>query len=256
MSDNEIEKRLQAAGANAPRLSPADVEAVILSEFYFTAEHGIDGAMARGELHARHKDVDTLTEVVSYSTPAHVTFCLLMLKNGTKVVGVNHGALVADNFRAEIARDLARQDAIDQIWPMLGYEMRSRLTSSVQQAGLNDARITPATGAPPTPSPVEPAPESPTADADADAADRWKPTIGRVVTVKGYIANGTDEHPGMITRVFGAGEGALVNVTAFPDLQSPKILSSIPAYTSRTAARDAVVGPSRANGYAFFPDRG
>ncbi|AOY90546.1 hypothetical protein BKK79_00915 [Cupriavidus sp. USMAA2-4] len=91
--------------------------------------------------------------------------------------------------------------------------------------------------------------------APAAVAAEWKPTAGRMVTVKGYIANGTDEHPGIITRVHGAGEGALVNVTAFPDLQSPKIFSSIPVYTSRTAARDAIVGPSRAAGYAFFPDR-
>lgn len=111
---------------------------------------------------------------------------------------------------------------------------------------LGDVRIVPAAATPtPAPSPVA-----------AESSDRWKPTIGRIVTVKGYIANGSDEHPGMITRVFGVGEGALVNVTVFPDLQSPKILSSIPAYTSRTAARDAIVGPSRANGFAFFPDRG
>lgn len=119
--------------------------------------------------------------------------------------------------------------------------------------------IVPAATATPTPSPavrIEAPSESIAETPIAAAGDHWKPTPGRIMTVKGYIANGTDEHPGIITRVFGVGEGALINVTVLPDLQSPKILSSIPAYTSRAAARDAVVGPSRANGYAFFPDRG
>lgn len=82
--------------------------------------------------------------------------------------------------------------------------------------------------------------------------ETWRPRLGQDVIVRGYIANGTDEHPGIITRVHGVSEGALVNVTAFPDLQSPKLFPSIPVYTSRKAAREALAGPSRANGYAYL----
>ncbi|MDE4918286.1 hypothetical protein ACUXAV_000325 [Cupriavidus metallidurans] len=107
-------------------------------------------------------------------------------------------------------------------------------------------------------SPLDALPASATpTENPAAAAVKWKPTMGRIVVVKGYITNGSDEHPGIITRVHGAGEGAFVNVLAFPDLQSNKIFSSIPVYSSRAAADADVAGYTRRqNGFAFFPDRG
>ncbi len=33
----------------------------------------------------------------------------------------------AANFDAELGRKLARQKAIDQIWPLMGYELRTKL---------------------------------------------------------------------------------------------------------------------------------
>lgn len=270
------------------RITPADIEAAIASEHYFTAGDAIappvnkmvdrflgwklpqdfypdcfigfdrDAAQAHQSwpsgtslLHAgQAKDMfeHAIGKPEVPQSLSLLTFCVLVLRNGHRVVGINYGPVDPALFSAETAREQAREEAIRQVWPLLGYELRTKLAAPVEGV-LGDVRIVPEAGATPTPSPVveelppiEPPPE-------------WKPTIGRIVTVKGPIANGTDEHPGMITRVFGAGEGALVNVTAFPDLSVPKVLSSIPAYPSRAAARDAVVGPSRANGYAFFPDR-
>jgi len=47
MSNDDIEKEIQAAGANvAPRITPADIEANIASEHYFTARDGRRGALA------------------------------------------------------------------------------------------------------------------------------------------------------------------------------------------------------------------
>ncbi|CAG2132421.1 hypothetical protein [Cupriavidus numazuensis] len=105
----------------------------------------------------------------------------------------------------------------------------------------------PAACATPTPNPIaEPLPP-------IDPPQGWKPRIGNQVMVKGYIANGTDEHPGLITRVHGAGQGAFANVTAFPDLQSPKIFSSIPVYSCRAAADADYPGSNRRqNGYAYL----
>lgn len=89
------------------------------------------------------------------------------------------------------------------------------------------------------------------------AAEAWKPTMGRIVIVKGYKANGTDEHVGIITRVHGAGEGAFVNILGFPDTMGAKPFNTIPVYSSRAAADADVPGFSRRqNGYAFLPDRG
>ena len=60
----------------------------------------------------------------------HITICILITRNGTKVVGVNEGPVSPENFDAELGRKYARQKAIDQLWPMLGYELRTKLASS------------------------------------------------------------------------------------------------------------------------------
>ena len=46
MNDHEFEQRLQAKGLTAPRVSPADIEANIIGECYFTAEQGRAAAVA------------------------------------------------------------------------------------------------------------------------------------------------------------------------------------------------------------------
>ena len=33
-----------------------------------------------------------------------------------------------ENFNAEIGRKIARQNAVQKIWPLMGYELRSKLT--------------------------------------------------------------------------------------------------------------------------------
>jgi len=111
-----IEQAIQAAGANkAPRITPADVEAAIASEHYFTAMDGaisqMDHSPLRGELP---------------QSLGLLTFCVLVLRNGFTVVG--HSACASpENFDAEIGRRVAREKAVDQIWPLLGYELRSSL---------------------------------------------------------------------------------------------------------------------------------
>lgn len=111
-----IEQAIQAAGANkAPRITPADIEANILVEHYFTGADGSRGATGldpRGAIGGRQL--------------ALLTFCVLVLRNGFTVVG--HSACASpENFNAEIGRRVAREKAVDQIWPLLGYELRSSL---------------------------------------------------------------------------------------------------------------------------------
>lgn len=119
------EQAIQVAGADkAPRITPADIEANIESEHYFTAKDGVfgasiqDGQVAVIPAGAREKPTGPLQLV---------TICVLILKNGTKVVGVNEGPVSPENFNAELGRQYARKTAVDQIWPMLGYELRSKL---------------------------------------------------------------------------------------------------------------------------------
>lgn len=55
-----------------------------------------------------------------------VTCCLLTLKNGYSVVGVSACA-AASNFNADLGKELSRKDAMRQIWPLMGYELRTHL---------------------------------------------------------------------------------------------------------------------------------
>jgi hypothetical protein len=145
MNEKSIEQEIQAKGKTAARILPADVEANIASEHYFTAEHGIAGAMERLELHQRYADVDTLSgQMPPAGNPLGLlTFCVLVLKNGFTVTGESACAS-PENFDAEIGRKIARQNAVNKIWPLMGYELRSRLHSASR-------RPNPAHGAPKPP---------------------------------------------------------------------------------------------------------
>ena len=35
-----------------------------------------------------------------------------------------------ENFDAELGRKIARQNAVAKVWPLMGYELRSRLAAS------------------------------------------------------------------------------------------------------------------------------
>lgn len=130
MSDAAIEQEIQQKGKTAPRVTPTDIEAAIFSEHYFTAEHGVTGAMATLELHQTFKDVDTAGgEFQPVSPLGLLTFCVLVLKNGFTVTGESACAS-PENFDAEIGRKVARQNAVSKIWPLEGYLLKQRLHDS------------------------------------------------------------------------------------------------------------------------------
>lgn len=112
MSDQSIEQAIQAAGANvAPRITPADIEANIASEHYFTADDGCNGAQ----------------RCVMHPSPLQLlTFCVLVLRNGFTITGESACAS-PENFNAEIGRRIARENAVAKVWPLMGYELRSKL---------------------------------------------------------------------------------------------------------------------------------
>lgn len=55
-----------------------------------------------------------------------LTFCVIVLRNGFTVTGESACAS-PENFDAEIGRKIARENAVRKIWPLMGYELRSRL---------------------------------------------------------------------------------------------------------------------------------
>ena len=115
MNDQEIEQEIQAKGLTAARVTPADIEANIDSEHYFTAGQGIAGRCYR--------------EVSALHSPGQLellTFCVLVRSNGFTVTGESACAS-PENFDAEIGRKIARQNAVAKIWPLLGFSLKQKL---------------------------------------------------------------------------------------------------------------------------------
>ena len=125
MNDNSIEKEIQSKGKTAARVTPADIEANIASEHYFTARDGRRGALADGTYVGREKPQTDDADLASLGL---LTFCVLVLKNGFTVTGESACAS-PENFDAEIGRKIARQNAVGKIWPLMGYELRTKLCS-------------------------------------------------------------------------------------------------------------------------------
>lgn len=111
------------------RITPEAIEAAIVSEHYFTAEHGIEGAMARGQLHARYAEVDTINDkgLPVSGRLDQVIACVLVLRNGATAVGIKYAPIDPAEFCAQKGREMARAIAISQVWPLEGYLLRQRL---------------------------------------------------------------------------------------------------------------------------------
>lgn len=96
MNEQQIENEIQAKGLNAPRLTPADIDAAIAGEQY----HVFDGTT--------------------------LTVCCLTLRNGFTVTGES-AAASPENFDREIGCQIAKRNARDKIWALEGYLLRQKL---------------------------------------------------------------------------------------------------------------------------------
>lgn len=98
MDEQQIENEIQSKGLNAPRLTPALIDNVIVGEQY----HIFEGTT--------------------------LTVCCLHLRNGFVVTGESAAASL-ENFDAEIGRKIARSNAREKIWMLEGYLLKERLSS-------------------------------------------------------------------------------------------------------------------------------
>ena len=96
MDNDELEKEIKDKGLLAERVSLALIKTKIEKEYYH---------VPRGTT---------------------LTLCVLTLKNGFTVVGESACAS-PENFDTEIGERLARDNAINKIWPLEGYLLRERL---------------------------------------------------------------------------------------------------------------------------------
>lgn len=109
--DQEIEQEIQAKGKTAPRITPADIEANIAQEHYI-----VPGRSLAMEGHA----------IPRQSALNQLTICVLVLRNGFTVTGESACAS-PENFDAEIGKKIARTNAVQKMWPLMGYALKDQL---------------------------------------------------------------------------------------------------------------------------------
>jgi hypothetical protein len=107
------------AGKPGNRVSLADIEANILAEQYCRGTRLLSdvGKMTHDDHEAAKKHVSVLT------------VCLLVLRNGFTIIGKSAPA-DPENYNEELGRKFAREDAIRQVWPLMGYAKREALAAA------------------------------------------------------------------------------------------------------------------------------
>lgn len=98
-NEQAIEQEIQDKGLNAPRLTPAHIDAQILAE----QDHVFPGTV--------------------------LTVCVLTLQNGFYVTGESAPAS-PENFDAALGQKISRENARQKIWALEGYLLQSKLAAS------------------------------------------------------------------------------------------------------------------------------
>lgn len=109
MDSLQVSEAISARGATHPRVSLDDLNGAIEREEYVNAGE----AVGEG----------------GYASPLGLmTLCFLVLKNGFVVLGKSAPAS-PENYDAAKGRTFAREDAIRQLWPLMGFALRDRLSA-------------------------------------------------------------------------------------------------------------------------------
>lgn len=124
MTTKTTEQLIQEKGLTAPRVTPQDLQDNIASSHYFTARDGIVGVELDAGL------IDEASGTRTHESLGMLTFCVLVLKNGFTVTGESACAS-PKNFDAEIGRKIARENAEQKIWPLMGYHLKQQLSEGI-----------------------------------------------------------------------------------------------------------------------------
>lgn len=119
--DDAIESEIKAKGLTAPRVTPQDIKDNIIDELYFTAHEASIGLDVS-------PDSRPPTAVQAHRL---LTFCVLTLRNGFTVTGESACAS-PENFDVELGRKIARENAVQKMWPLMGYALKEKLAGGAQ----------------------------------------------------------------------------------------------------------------------------
>ena len=92
MTDQEIETEIQKKGLTAKRVTLESINAAIQDEHYYQP------------------------------LGTQLTVCFLTMENGFIVIGES-ACVSAENFDAELGKKIARQYAVDKLWPLMGFHL-------------------------------------------------------------------------------------------------------------------------------------
>lgn len=101
--DQSLEAAIVASGAVAPRITPADIDANIVH-----------------------------TEIVKHITPSGkvLRWAVLTCRNGFAVTGNPSASVSVENDRAAIGEAVAIENARNEMWALMGYELQSKLAAA------------------------------------------------------------------------------------------------------------------------------
>jgi len=97
-NEEELEKEIQAKGLVAPRLTPDDIDRVIVKSQF----HVFEGSQ--------------------------LTVCCITLKNGYTVTGES-ACVSPENFDAEVGKRVSFDKARQKIWALEGYLLKEHLSA-------------------------------------------------------------------------------------------------------------------------------
>ena len=108
MTDNQIEQEIQAEGLTAPRVTPQDLIANIAH-----------------------------TEIVKHISPSGqvLRWAVLTTRNGYAVTGRPSASVSSANDSAKIGEKVAIDNARQELWTLMGYELRSKLAAAPKDGG-------------------------------------------------------------------------------------------------------------------------
>jgi len=104
------------AKSPSTRVSLDDIEAAIEREYFLNAHDAVERALDHGSP-ATHESLRVLT------------LCVIVMRNGFTVIGKAAPADPA-NFNPQLGAKFAREDAVRQLWPLMGYALRDRLLAA------------------------------------------------------------------------------------------------------------------------------
>ena len=103
MNDEAIEQEIQDKGLTAPRVTPSDLNENIVH-----------------------------TEIVKHVSRSGqvLRWAVLTTRNGFAVTGRPSASVSSANDNAEIGEKVAIDNAKQELWPLMGYELRSKLSKA------------------------------------------------------------------------------------------------------------------------------